>query len=273
MMNLFHTSPSRADALSQKEREWNPGEFDYFDFGCSNGGTLLFIKKFWPKVRGMGIDINPHKIELAVDAGHDAIVYNILNLPSRKITRFVTMCHFLEHLGSISDADEMIRKAIDIAEGFVFIRQPWFDADGFLLCHNFKFYWSHWHGHRNHMSSLDFYSILSAELENGKIKGFDIFGRDRVKTTDDSCFIPLNAPIDEHHYNPDKHGAKPPAVVLPMPTFKEIIVTIRIGEDPLYDMLLAKYGKRVRLYSSEQQTEIPTPARVKTLWNWFHNSQ
>lgn len=236
-----------------KPREWEPGEFDYFDFGCSDGANIRFVEQYWPTLHGLGVDIDSRKIELAVKSGHDAIVYNILNLPTRKNTRFVTMSHFLEHLNSVSDAAKMIRKAIDIAEGFVLIRQPWFDADGLLLSHGLKFYWSHWHGHPNRMSTMDFYAILFPELSAGRIHGYEIFGRGLIKTTGDSCFIPLDAPIDQHHYDSTKHGFRPARMELPIPVFKEIVVVIKIGQDSLCEEMLAKLGGLNLLYRSAER--------------------
>ena len=231
---------------------WDSTNFDFFDFGCSDGANLRFCRRFWPKLKGLGIDIDPKKVEKAKNNGHDALVFNILDLPSYKMTRFVTMCHFLEHLNSVAEAEKMIRKAIEIAEDFIFIRQPFFDADGLLLNHGLKFYWSHWRGHRNRMSVLDFYGILSAALQTGQIQGFRLYGRMPIKSTDDSCIIPLSAPIDQHHYEISQHGFKPPAINFAFPVFKEIVAVAYLKADSLLESMEENVGDLTCLYSSDQ---------------------
>lgn len=235
--------------IDQFLARWKEGSFDFLDFGCSDGGNIRFVEKHWPHLHGLGIDVDPGKIERAVANGHDAIVFNIDDLPGIKFCRFVTMSHFLEHLNSVSDARRIVRKAIEIAERFIVIRQPWFDADGLLLEHGLKFYWSHWTGHPNRMSSLDFYAMLMPELSAGTIRGFEMFGRDLVKTTQDSSVIPLHAPSDQHHYDPSRHGQKPPEIQLPIAVFREIVVVIETGQDPVRREMLDKLGKLRCLYS------------------------
>ena len=100
------------------------GNIDYLDFGCGNGGSMAYINKSYPDVRGLGIDINNKKISMALEVGHNAIVYDITKLPEQKMVEFVMMSHFLEHLSCTSDAGVVIAKAISIAKDFVFIRQP-----------------------------------------------------------------------------------------------------------------------------------------------------
>ena len=239
---------TRAGATGARRRAKAPAftGYDYLDFGCSKGANIDFTGTILPGARGLGIDIDPAKIAAANAAGHDALVYDILALPEEKIVDFVTMAHFLEHLFTIEDARKMIAKAISVARHCVVIRQPWFDSDGDLLRHGLKFYWSHWRGHRNKMTSLDFHSILSAELARGRIAGFGIHGRGPVGSSDHTTLLPLDAPMDQHHYDEALHGPKP-KVDLPFQAFKEIIVRIDIAPSGTTDRLMAGIGRAVPL--------------------------
>lgn len=232
MSQIAESSPSEGGTLHREVSLMGSMDvqgYDYFDFGCSSGGNMEFIKRFWPSMRGLGIDIDEEKIIKARAAGHDARVQDILRLSDTKLVRFVTMSHFLEHLDGVECAGRMIRKAVAVADDFVFIRQPWFDADGVLLRHGLKFYWSHWRGHRNKMTSLDFHSILSAEVARKTIRGFEIYGRRHVDHSSHEAIIPLAAPVDQHAYDQKLHGPKG-AVELPTRAYCEIVIRIDIGE-------------------------------------------
>lgn len=216
------------------------GDYDYFDFGCSTGGSIAFVQTVFPSMRGLGIDTSPAKVEAARKAGHDAITLDLLTLPDRPLVRFVTMMHFLEHLPGRGDAQRMVAKAIRVSTHFVFIRQPWFDSDGALLERGLKLYWSDWRGHPNKMTSLDFHSILSPELEAGRIRGFSILGRRSIADSGHPALLPVSAPIDQHRYDPGSHGPKP-EFPLPFRAFAEIVVRIDIGEglsaDPIMERM------------------------------------
>jgi hypothetical protein len=201
---------------------------DYYDFGCSDGTNIAYINSIWPMLRGVGIDIDPAKVEIARSRGHDAHVFDILKLPGRKQVEFVAMSHFLEHLHGVAEAAKMIKKSIAVSRQFVFIRQPWFDSDGDLMQLGLKFYWSHWRGHRNKMTSLDFYSILNDERLAGRIHGFSLYGRGKVCNSHHPALIPLECPADQHAYDARLHGEKQP-FDLPFVAFKEILVRIDIG--------------------------------------------
>ena len=105
----------------------------------------------------MSLDINPKKVAAARAAGFDAKVADLTKLDPEDIgtVRFVIMSHFLEHLPDCKAAQACIESACGIAEKFVIIRQPYFDADGYLFSLGLKLYWSDWAGHPYHMSSLE----------------------------------------------------------------------------------------------------------------------
>ena len=202
------------------------GAFDFLDFGCSFGGSIVMAKKLFDAEHGLGIDINEKKVEQATAAGHNAIVYDIHNLPRRPLVRFCTMAHFLEHIPSRTDVVAFLRKASDISREFIFIRQPYFDADGYLFQNGLKLYWSDWRGHPNTMTTLDFHSVLT-QLRNGEHIGhFSIHVSGPIASSAHTAIHPANSPRDQHHYDPALHPAKPMDVRFAIPVFAEVIVFI-----------------------------------------------
>jgi len=231
-------------------------DYDYYDFGCSSGLNIVFNNSIFPGYRGLGIDIDEKKIDLARQSGHHALRYNILDIPDTKQVKFVTMSHFLEHLGGVEAARKMIVKAVSVSQNFVFIRQPWFDSDGLLFLLGYKFYWSHWRGHRNKMTALDFHSILTPEIEYGRISRFEIFGRSEVMKTEDPCLLPLDAPVNQHRYQIELHGRKGASQSLPRMVFKEILVAVCISDAGIsgIEAIIDALGGSQLLYSSGEES-------------------
>src|SRR5687767_8260464 len=83
--------------------------YDFFDFGCSTGGNIKFIKSIIPEAKGLGIDIDHKKIDEAKSNGQDAITFDILSIPDVKSVEFVTMSHFLEHLPNVDSVDLFLK--------------------------------------------------------------------------------------------------------------------------------------------------------------------
>jgi hypothetical protein len=244
---------SGSDDQSAQETKIMIDGHDYFDFGCSSGANISFNNGVFPDLHGLGIDIDARKIALARENGHQAVIFDILEIPDEKLVKFVTMSHFLEHLGCVADARQMIAKAISVSRDFVFIRQPWFDSDGDLFQLGYKFYWSHWKGHRNKMTALDFHSILVPELENGRIRRFELFGRGVVGHGKHPTLLPLGAPIDQHQYDEKLHGAKT-AIELPFRAYREIVARIEIGDGSGADAIMERMKPVVSLYDSGHRT-------------------
>ena len=227
-----------------------PTGLDFFDFGCSHGANIHYIQSLDPAIRGLGIDIDQKKVDQATAKGFLAINYDILKLPRQKQVSFVTMSHFLEHLPSAKMAEAMIEQSVELARDFIFIRQPWFDSDGALLLQDLKFYWSDWRGHSNKMTSLDFYLCLKRALAEGSICGFKIFGRTPVTSSSDSTLIPVSAPIDQHHYDRDRHGDKKVGLPLATTAFKEIVVIASITADGRIAPFIKPLGELALLQSA-----------------------
>lgn len=218
-------------------------KFAYYDFGCSSGGFMAFLKKIIPTIAGVGIDLDEKKLEKLHKNGFIGNNIRIEDLPDVKHVNFVTMSHFLEHLGSLNDSRMALSKGIRIAKDFVFIRQPWFDSDGLLIPFGLKFYYSDWSGHKNKMTSLDFYLILKDVLNKKEIFGFKIYGRGLVSDGLSDLLIPLSAARNQGKYDPLIHGKKEFTEKFPFKIFREIVVVIQIGKDiELADCILDALG-------------------------------
>ena len=205
------------------------GGYDHIDFGCSKGGSLTLARDQFGGKRGLGIDIDPAKIEQTHAAGFDALAFNIHDIPDEKLVRFVILSHFLEHVPNPSDVQAFIKKACAIATDFVFIQQPCFDADGYLTGLGLKVFWSDWRGHPNPMSSLELWRMVR-NLQRANVPAtFSLHLRGLVTDSADPSIHPLASPVDQHGYDPAKHPPKPKAIAFSQPVFKETLCVISLG--------------------------------------------
>lgn len=228
-LNAYH-NPDAPDHLSELLR----GDFDFIDFGCSTGGSINMAKKLFRARRGLGIDIAPKKIEQTRAKGFDAMLFDINDLPNRACVQFCVLSHFLEHVASRNDVAKYIRKACAVSREFVYIQQPYFDADGYLFQRGLKLFWSDWRGHPNCMSSLMFHNILNPLRDRGEIGAFSIHGRHPVTSPKDPAVHPISSPTDQFDYDPAKHLPKAQGDEFEFPVFRETIVWItKPGIDPV----------------------------------------
>lgn len=225
-------------------------QFDFLDFGCSKGDSLQWARKKLGAKRGLGIDIDPKKLQLARENGHDAIYFNIDELPDKKLVDFVLMSHVLEHLSGYRQCQTFVQRAAGVAKKFIYIVQPWFDSDGELMQNKLKFFWSDWTGHPNRMSSLELYLLFQELHDAGKISAFSVHANHKITSTDDDRIVPLSALYNGHHYTPERDGPKPNPIELTQPAFAHLSgLAVMEGCD------LAEYQAKIpfeaTFYSSE----------------------
>jgi len=212
-------------------------KIEFFDFGCSSGGSLKQSEKdFNVKGIGVGIDNDPKKVKMAREAGHKAFVYDILKIPAKKTVRFSVMSHFLEHINDLNLVSRLIVQACKVSSQFVLIRQPFFDADGYLMQKGLKLYWSHWHGHPNMMSSLQLYKILSDLRSRDLLGEFSIHYKGRISSSADRRVHPISAPIDQHEYDPSIYPQKNMKIDFDTPVFCETFAFISMRNKNHYDL-------------------------------------
>ncbi len=186
------------------------GAYDFLDFGCSRGGSIERALRLFRARRGLGIDVCPEKVEATREAGYDAVVHDVTDLKlDANAVRFVTMSHFLEHLPGVETARACLESAAAVAREFVFIRQPFFDADGYLFERGLKLYWSDWSGHQFHMTSLQLHNLLAPMLEMDRIARYVIYAQGLVPNSDEDAIHPLASPVDQHAWQAHRHPAKP----------------------------------------------------------------
>lgn len=217
-----------AMATSKSGWEYKLDQFDFVDFGCSMGGSIEKAARDFGATRGLGIDIDPDKVAATRKQGHDAIEGDLTNLKiGTKKVSFAILSHFLEHLSSLKAAERCLHSAVHLARDFVYVAQPYFDADGYLFSKSLKLYWSDWHGHPNKMTTLDFQCILRDFVHKGLIRDFAIFGYGPIRNIRNKAIHPLCSPMDQGPYDASLHAAKP-GRLLPFlqPVFTETRVMI-----------------------------------------------
>ncbi|QXD32530.1 hypothetical protein [Candidatus Pelagisphaera phototrophica] len=203
-------------------------EFEFLDFGCSSGGSLkLYGKTFNAEGKGLGLDIDPNKVEQTIKSGFNAKVCDITNIDISSKVRFTIMHHFSEHIPSIFDFTKIVQQAVKVSREFVIIRQPFFDADPYLFQNGFKFYWSNWKGHPNHMTMLEFTNLLNPLCLKGKISSFSIYGIGPVRSSDSNLIHNIDSPVDQHHWSHKKHSKKL-SLMFDQPVYAETFVLIDI---------------------------------------------
>jgi hypothetical protein len=223
--------------------------FDFIDFGCSNGGSIKHAMKLFGARAGLGIDISEKKIRNATADGLKAILYNIEDIPDQALVRFVVLSHFLEHVSDMALVRKFVEKACRISRQFVFIKQPYFDADPYLFRMGLKCFWSDWTGHPNRMTSLELYLLARDLAANGIVSSYAIYAKRPIEDSNDERIHPIDSPIDQHAYNPRKHPQKPLDVKFEFPVYYETVAVLSIADTPP-ESIASRYGCHTLLFRS-----------------------
>lgn len=224
--------------------------YDFADFGCSEGGSFRKATEWFGGGRGIGLDIDPKKVERARKEGFDAAVCDITQLTAQEsAVRFVIASHFLEHLPSRQEVVRCLRSACRLASDFVYIECPYFDADGFLFQHGLKMYWSHWRGHTCHLTTLEMFNVLRELKEDGLLHRFAVYANGPILSSDDSCIHALESDIDQHQWDAGKHPPKP-LVKFDRPVFKETKALIGLSNNDVFEATERRFRWSAKLYDS-----------------------
>ncbi len=226
------------------------GEYDFLDFGCSAGGSIERSMRLFGGRRGLGLDLSEEKVAATRHAGYDAVVQDVTDIDGHEdCVRFVTMAHFLEHLPGIAEARSCVESAVLAAREFVFIRQPFFDADGDLFQHGLKLYWSHWIGHSLHMTSLELHDVLRPLLRSGRIHRFAIYAQGPIADSSNDAVHSIDSPIDQHEWDADVHPGKP-AVSFRGNTYRQLKAMVTIDPEVSFDALQRRFNWDQVLFDS-----------------------
>jgi hypothetical protein len=227
-------------------------DYDFVDFGCSDGGSFRKAVQWFGGRRGIGLDINPKKVEKARNNGFHAAVCDIRQLIVKgPQVRFVIAAHFLEHLPGQQDVMQCLRIACRLAREFVYIEYPYFDADGFLFRHGLKAYWSDWRGHTCHLATLELFNILRTLKQETLLRRFAIYAARPIQSSEDNCIHALSSPIDQHEWRAGVHPPKP-MIEFDQPVFRETKALIGLSDNQIFDSLEKCFHWTVKLYDSEQ---------------------
>lgn len=231
------------------------GEYDFVDFGCSNGKSLDFCALTFGG-NGVGIDIDSNKVLTAkrniinsVTGNHQVVQGDITKLDTKILentVKFTSCIHFLEHVDGYNTVKNILQNAINISTDFIFIMQPFFDKNAELFEKGFKVAYSDWNGHSNLLTSYDFFRLCNF---SPSIKDFIIFARIPILDSTDKKILPLDAPIDSHEYDLKYHSKKEFCTFENL--FSEIGVFILLKDDvpvdKYLDKLYKKYGGEKRI--------------------------
>jgi hypothetical protein len=197
---------------------------DFIDLGASRGNSLLYCQKLFGG-RGVGIDVNPRKVEEARAKGLDVVLADARTLELPRGVRFVSACDFLEHLPDLATAREILAGVARAATDFIFIRHPSFEGEEMLRAHGLRQYWHNWSGHPNHMRVSDFCEAF-ADLG---LNRYAICYRERIEHSSHPSIIPLGARRNSGRYEPELHGPKPD-VDLPEPVFRAQFIFVALRD-------------------------------------------
>jgi hypothetical protein len=256
------------------------GEFDFLDLGCRFGGSVKFGMKYFEGRSGVGVDIDRDLVIRTWANGEDAIAADALQLAlPDKIVRFVLMMDFLEHLPGFGAAQVCVQEACRTASEFIFVRQPYFDGDGYLFHRKLKFFWSDWEGHPFHMTSLDAHNMLTPLLRNGALKRFALYLSSKVGDSRDPSIHSIWSEKDQHDFDPEVHPPKP-FVTFEKPLFRQICFLASMSERVDFHDLEMRFPWDVKIFDSAHGDPVEpgyfTAMRVMTArvysyyrkWGW-----
>lgn len=216
------------DYRQELKDKFDKHDYDSIDFGCSKGTSIDYAMSAFGAENMLGIDIDPKKVDACIRRGYSAIVGDLTSFPTlnRKV-KFSQLSHFLEHI-TFKQAEACIKSAVEVSEAFVYIQQPYFDADPQLFLKGLKLYWSDWRGHPNRMTSLQFHNILQGLKNRSLIDSFVILASKPIKNSDDKAIHSINSEIDSLNWDPKIHPYKP-KIKFKFPVYYEIKVIISLN--------------------------------------------
>ena len=168
---------------------------DFIDLGCGVGGSIGWIQNRFNVKTHLGIDNRPNEVQKATDFGYNVVLGDITNEIFPK-SRFITMLHLLEHLKDETAVEKIIKKSIESATEFIFIKGPYFDGMDYLKQFDLKITWTDWIGHTTIVNKNMLENIIRKNELEYKI-GFQY---PILNSTSDEI-IPIASPIDTMLYD------------------------------------------------------------------------
>ena len=199
----------------------------FIDFGCGKGETMERYEYLFEATPVLGIDTWEEHLEEARAKGYNVMNADLTTMSPFDLPRvnFATFIHVLEHMPDLATVARVISMACVVSKDFVYIRQPFFDADNYLAELGFKFNWSNWSCHPSHVTTEQFKEIAS-------VLGYEctVSYRTPAHDTHDPNILPLSAPYESgifNEYHPE-WGEKPYKVLTGV--YHETVCIIKLRE-------------------------------------------
>jgi len=113
---------------------------------------------------------------------------------------------FLEHLPSIKDSKEVLKKMLELASVCVWLRCPSFEQDdegeAQLARHGLRFTWTKWKGHRSPFLAAHVYETIDEIAKPGDSWHIRLNQMELIKNSSDPRIVPIKSPIDTVKYHP-----------------------------------------------------------------------
>jgi SAM-dependent methyltransferase len=168
-------------------------DYDFVDLGCSKGGSLQHCLRRFGASRGLGIDIDPAKVQQTRDAGFDAVEVDARTLNLDGQVSFISMLDFFEHLPDLEMVEEILAASARSARDFLYIKHPSFEGQEYVEQLGLRQYWWDWHGHTCHVRVADYCDMF----ERLGLNTYKIRYIERISSSSHPSVIPTSMPPDQ----------------------------------------------------------------------------
>jgi hypothetical protein len=193
-----------ARTFAELEPTLAKGDFTFIDFGGGFGASLAYYQREFGG-RGLGIEIEPHKVDAARAKGRGVVEGSLFDVPRRPLVRYVTADNVLEHMDSIEQVEEALALAAAVADEFIYVRHPSFEDEDYLRSLGVSGTWVHRSGHRAHVRLSDFLA-MATRLGIDRV---EIHPAGLIRDTSDPEIVPIGTPKNDLTYDPETHDPRP----------------------------------------------------------------
>jgi hypothetical protein len=227
-------------------------EAEFIDVGCGDGRSTYTVRKKLKIVgRSLGIDRSGARLPAS---DQEEVVFaeaDFLSLPNRKQCRFVTLINVLPGTGGYAAAFDLLRKASIVSRDFVYVSQPNFDCNPYLIRLGMKTHYSGATASRFQGTAADYFRMARALLDEGLIQDFSIVESGRIRDSADEVIHPLETPADSGPYDAAIHRYKAEDIVFSDPIYRrlQIILTRKPAQ-------LGPISKRLREFDDQDNIVV-----------------
>lgn len=241
--------------MSEKQILAELASFDFIDVGANKGDSFRFGLEQLGGTKGLALDINPKAVSRLNEAGMPALLRDCRHYRFEGSNfRFAILSHILEHMDAWHEVSALVSGVARNVRDFVFIRQPFFDEDAYLSTKGIKTVGANLSYHPLHVHSQQYAQLFMAL----GFQDFAIYGSERLRHSHQSGhLIDSRAPLDTKGWKRDP-ATKPVRVDFERPVFQELVMVLRLSQQPLAGIVEAAVPKRSLLYKAARAFE-PLP--------------